>query len=215
MSVVLPEPLCPTRARLLPAGMSSETLRTARRSVPRILERDVAELEVRGSRVRGGVAALWRRRLGPVARGRPIEVRVQVREIERVLVHAAQPRQHRLQALLTLAERDRVHRHLAERHLAVRGGQHHRRVRAVIDRRRGERQHGAPTKAPVRELGVLVDDARAERAIRSAAAARRRGASPPSRSRRSRARARGRRACACRGSASCACGTRACRSTPR
>ncbi len=84
-----------------------------------------------------------------------VEVREQVRHVEVVLVDAPDTAQDRLERRLAAAEREHVHRHVAERELRRRGEQRHRAVRRVERAGREQREQRRDDRAPRRELRVL------------------------------------------------------------
>ena len=219
MNVVLPAPFSPTSARLCPLGTKTSTPRSAHLSAspPPAASPPGYLKPTPSNRIPSSARTTA---TGPIAFARAPcrdrEVVEQVRHVQRVLVHPAQRRQHRLEALLPLPERDQVQRHVAQRQAPAHRRGDDQRVAAVEHDRAEQRQRVAPDHAPHRQAAIVGEE-RLGQAPVAAEQQRRRGrtASPPWRARRWRARTRGRSAGASRASASCAAGTPRPRSGPR
>ena len=107
MSVVLPEPFSPTSASFWPGRTWKDDAVERRTLAARIRERDRLEAE----------AVAWTRADGARAgrrRDRRLEELVERREVEVVLVHAADRRERRAERRLALLEDEHVHGHRAE-----------------------------------------------------------------------------------------------------
>ena len=149
ISVVLPEPFSPTSARLLPG-------REVQRHVleRRLLGSGVGEAHVLETHAVLGVRAV--QCVPGRARHVSLQVFVQRRQVQVVLIHAADRGQHRRYRRLPLAEERHVHGHLPERDQPAHRGDGDPGVGAVQRRRTDESEHEAPGVAPHRQLAVLA-----------------------------------------------------------
>ena len=114
----------------------------------------VAEGHVLEHDAGAGIRALGRATVG-VLHGL-LEVLVEVRQVEVVLVHPADGAEHRREGGLPLLEHEQVHRHVAEAEAAHGGGDRDPGVGAVEGARRQEAEEEAPDPTFDRQIAILA-----------------------------------------------------------